>query len=248
MYLLKQFNKMVFPDNTYCQRKTVLLHGVCFYFTCLACLTPLLVVLYSLTRLHYWDLENHATNEAITHLIRNHLLNGIIVVAIIAPLLEEIVFRLWLSFSRRDIAISAFVMVYLIMTLALRTSNTPIYTPMIIRGTEGVLQSEFVRNIGIKMLVASAICVLLLRWKIKSREREGMMYKVATLFSVFSFMLLHTLNYSFTVSLFPFVLIMCLPQLILGMTITYYRLQLGFFYGYAFHVLINLTSILLSLP
>lgn len=232
---------MVFPDKSNCPRKTTLFQGIRFYAVCMACALPLVVTVFLISKVQNWDLQNEIIEGAFHRLMGQHFLNGILVAAVIGPLLEETMFRLWLSFSKHHIAISTFVITYLIMTWVMKESQSSAYSPIIANGIAGFLQSEFVRNIGIKLFVSlsAAVGVLVFPWKIKNSSIKTRVCKAAILLSIFSFMLLHVANYHFTASLFPFVVVMCLPQLIGGITITYYRLQLGFFYGYAFHALNN---------
>ena len=56
------------------------------------------------------------------------------------------------------------------------------------------------------------------------------------------FAFLHINNYTIDADIIPMYFLMCLPQLIMGITLVYFRLNLGFFYAVAFHSLLNAFS------
>ena len=170
-----------------------------------------------------------------------HPMNAILVIALFAPLLEEIVFRLWLSFSKKDIAVSSFCLCYLTLTFF---QGTLVYPKLITYGLHGFTNSAFMTAIGSKILwslLASGLTVAIFT-KLQSRITPKVK-DVAAAVSVLLFMLLHVTNYDLSLPLLPLAVIMCTPQLLLGITATYFRRRLGFFYGYLLHILVNFISV-----
>jgi len=60
------------------------------------------------------------------------------------------------------------------------------------------------------------------------------------------FAILHLTNVRCDWYVYPFVVVMCFPQLTLGLTVTYLRIRRGFMAGLFFHCFINFSSVVLS--
>ena len=115
---------------------------------------------------------------------------------------------------------------------------------LITYGLHGFTNSAFMTAIGSKILwslLASGLTVAIftmLQSRITPKVKD-----VAAAASVLLFMLLHVTNYDLSLPLLPLAVIMCTPQLLLGITATYFRRRLGFFYGYLLHILVNFISV-----
>ena len=105
---------MIFSDGKSLQKKTIAVKGIVFYVKYFAITYPILATLAILAHLLKWDISDHIVNGVFREAIMGHPMNAILVIALFAPLLEEIVFRLWLSFSKKDIAVSSFCLCYLV--------------------------------------------------------------------------------------------------------------------------------------
>ncbi len=214
MNIYNGFKTMIFSDGESLQKKTIAVKGIVFYVKYFAITYPILATLAILAHLLKWDISDH---------------------------LEEIVFRLWLSFSKKDIAVSSFCLCYLTLTFF---QGTLVYPKLITYGLHGFTNSAFMTAIGSKILwslLASGLTVAIftmLQSRITPKVKD-----VAAAASVLLFMLLHVTNYDLSLPLLPLAVIMCTPQLLLGITATYFRRRLGFFYGYLLHILVNFISV-----
>lgn len=241
MNIYNGFKTMIFSDGESLQKKTIAVKGIVFYVKYFAITYPILATLAILAHLLKWDISNHIVNGVFREAIMGHPMNAIIVNALFAPLLEEIVFRLWLSFSKKDIAVSSFCLCYLALTFF---QGTLVYPKLITYGLQGFTDSAFLTAVGSKLLwsfLASGLTVAIftmLQSRITPKVKD-----VAAAASVLLFMLLHVTNYDLSLPLLPLAVIMCTPQLLLGITATYFRRHLGFFYGYLLHILVNFITV-----
>lgn len=164
-----------------------------FYAKYFAITYPILFTLAILAHLLKWDISNHIVNGVFREAIMGHPMNAIIVIALFAPLLEEIVFRLWLSFSKKDIAVSSFCLCYLALTFF---QGTLVYPKLITYGLQGFTDSAFLTAVSSKLLwsfLASGLTVAIftmLQSRITPKVKD-----VAAAVSVLLFMLLHVTNY-----------------------------------------------------
>lgn len=142
-------------------------------------------------------------------------------VGLFAPLIEETIFRLGLSFKKIDCCISIPVTLFVIVNL---------------------LQQSLFLNIPLCLLAA----FLLFKYtKQSDYDNIGQKYGNAIIYlSIIVFGLIHITNFLPIIrTSFATCLISVIPQTTLGCVLTYYRLHLGFFYGWAFHAAINSFAI-----
>ena len=125
---------MIFSDGKSLQKKTIAVKGIVFYVKYFAITYPILATLAIMAHLLKWDISDHIVNGVFREAIMGHPMNAILVIALFAPLLEEIVFRLWLSFSKKDIAVSSFCLCYLTLTFF---QGTLVYPKLITYGLHG---------------------------------------------------------------------------------------------------------------
>lgn len=162
-------------------------------------------------------------------LIERGVFQAMLLVVFFAPLIEELSFRLGLSFKRRDMFISSVAFAYMMGTL--------------------FFMNGYFDKIHITVplaFITGAIIYRVSQYFIENKRKE---FKQPTIWiSVFLFGFLHVANYDFTsVSLIPMYFIMCLPQVLMGLVLVYFRLNLGFMYAFGFHSLLNGFSFLMSL-
>ena len=154
---------------------------------------------------------------------------GFFLVVILAPVVEELIFRLILVPKRRNIAIFTFAFSFLII-------NKPYY----------LIEIDWL------LLMSLAVSGLLsfLVFKLLKRKPEietviGKRQKITTIVSVVLFGLLHIANIENLhwelVLLYP---VYALPQMISGYVCSVQRLKLGFIWGLLFHSMINLMAFL----
>jgi hypothetical protein len=70
--------------------------------------------------------------------------------------------------------------------------------------------------------------------------------KILILGSVILFSLLHITNIRCAWYIYPFMIFMCLPQFVLGISVTNLRLNIGFWAGVLFHCAINFAAITIT--
>ena len=154
---------------------------------------------------------------------------GFFLVVILAPVVEELIFRLILVPKRRNIAIFTFAFSFLIIN-----------------------KTYYLIEIDWLLLMSLAVSGLLsfLVFKLLKRKPEietviGKRQKIITIVSVVLFGLLHIANIENLhwelVLLYP---VYALPQMISGYVCSVQRLKLGFVWGLLFHSMINLMAFL----
>jgi membrane protein len=154
---------------------------------------------------------------------------GFFLVVILAPVVEELIFRLILVPKRRNIAIFTFAFSFLIIN-----------------------KTYYLIEIDWLLLMSLAVSGLLsfLVFKLLKRKPEietviGKRQKITTIVSVVLFGLLHIANIENLhwelVLLYP---VYALPQMISGYVCSVQRLKLGFIWGLLFHSMINLMAFL----
>ncbi len=154
---------------------------------------------------------------------------GFFLVVILAPVVEELIFRLILVPKRRNIAIFTFAFSFLIIN-----------------------KTYYLIEIDWLLLMSLAVSGLLsfLVFKLLKRKPEietviGKRQKITTIVSVVLFGLLHIANIENLhwelVLLYP---VYALTQMISGYVCSVQRLKLGFIWGLLFHSMINLMAFL----
>lgn len=153
---------------------------------------------------------------------------GLLMVLIIAPLLEESIFRLGLSFRKWQIAVAAAAIpAYLLSQWVSRMSVT------------GILAYA-----GIAAAVFCVIYFLTSQkfWTDVKRNH----FKSAVWLSAITFGLIHLIAFSnFSIALLPYMLCVISIPFFAGCAITYYRVNLGFWPGVGLHIFNNLPAIVM---
>jgi len=190
---------------------------------------------YCVTHLFHHPSISHAGFESIRKMIKKiGYTPAVIYICIIGPILEETIFRLPLSFKRVHIAIGIAVGILLL------TSPIP-----------------FVKNLShdvglgyalaIRIAVSALICFIVVMLLPAGFEIATRYKKPIIIISIVLFGLMHIFNYVplqwQLIWLYP---IYVLPQLGMGVALTYVRFKNGFIWGIALHCLINSVSMGLS--
>jgi hypothetical protein len=148
---------------------------------------------------------------------------ALIYISIIGPIIEEMIFRLPLSFKPKHIAIAfGFLLVFLSKLIP------------------GITQYNLLTNILIRALLFSAGYCLLVFILPQNTTPYKKPQKTLILTFIISFGLLHILNYIplqlGILFLYPLYVI---PQLLIGWLLTYVRFKNGFAWGVVLHIMIN---------
>ena len=164
------------------------------------------------------------------------VLYTIVLTALIGPLIEESLFRLWFSFRREHIFITLFIFAYIVLTKCLRHAHD---------ASTGSIQSDYFEYPIAKMLVSSLIASSIFLFKPERIQAFANKYGGRLVFfSVVLFALLHLTNVRCAWYLYPFLVCMCLPQFLLGVSVTHIRLHVGFWPACAFHCIVNAITLL----
>ena len=212
--------------------------GLVFYIKYMVFAFGVIVLVLVVSRLGGIELNNVMSTASHREQVRDNLLFWLLQLSLFGPLIEEVLFRLWLSFKRGHIAISVFVLSYVILTLSLPHAHD-VYV--------GSVKSNYFEHVLLKMTISAllSLCVLFISQERLDKITERRKHQVI-LVSLCAFALLHLGNIRCAWYLYPLMTIMCLPQLILGTTITHYRLHRNFATGLIFHCVVNLATVLVS--
>lgn len=165
----------------------------------------------------------------------NHGYYLFILMVIFAPLLEEVLFRLWLSFKKSHILLSLMVLMWILIT---KFQGIIIYNQQI--------DFKFFKNLFLAIFLG--VFVFNIGSFLPIKKLNFNYFKVLYWISCISFGLIHIFNFSpFKMNIlwvYPFLI---LPELFAGFLLGYLRLQKGFFVGLALHCSINLLPALVYL-
>ncbi|MDM1294445.1 CPBP family intramembrane metalloprotease [Sphingobacterium sp. N143] len=179
------------------------------------------------------SLLNHDVLRSIRILTNNNSFYMILLVAFVVPIVEETMFRLWLSLEARHIAISfSAILTYLLFGF----------------------KDLFKLNVMSLVILLSFIVInLLIYWVLKGRDIAQYLNRFITIkllgsISAISFGLVHIANFApLNTSIWFLYPIYVLPQMLLGYLTVQLRLKYGFIYAVGLHVLTNLVSVLMKL-
>lgn len=211
-------------------KKWIVCYGLLFFLS--GCLLSMLLIMGCLAIYKYFGIDP----ETITKFAANTesciklcpTLYSLSSVCLITPLLQECIFRLGLSFRRWQVALAvASIPIYL---LWMRLDHL----------TLGVT-SKYV------LCVVAAFSAVYYGttdsfWK----EQKYRYHEAAIWISSISYGLIYILDFSsYSLSLIPYMLCVISIPFFGGCTITYFRLNLGFWYGVLFHIFNNLPAIII---
>lgn len=158
---------------------------------------------------------------------KNFMLDNQLLVILWAPIMEELSFRLGLSFKKSHVVVCTFFFFIFIGRLCLPGGYMTL-------------------NFYIRLLIA--LCSALITYRYVSKEllerikcKNG---KKVILLSALLFAIIHITNYRLIAFEYIFAYILLLtPRFLLGLVAGYYRLNIGFLCGLLFHVSLNAISI-----
>ncbi len=148
------------------------------------------------------------------------------IIMFLAPVFEEFIFRLGLSFKKIEINIS-------ISFLCLGLLN--------------MFWGNLYHNIIIKLLISILLFFSLSFFSQSFWTRYSEKYGKYTIIIIsLLFGLMHIFNFPrLSIAFLPIYLWLCLPQIVMGITFSYLRLNAGFIFSIIAHILINSFFVLL---
>jgi len=152
----------------------------------------------------------------------------ILIIALIAPLMEETMCRLWLSFKRAHVVISVLLVA---IVIAIKVNGGNIYS------------TSFHQFHVLYLLEGMALAGILLTLINKTAVKEFAQKHFNAVYygSCIGFGLLHIMNFApFKWSIIWAYPLLTLPQIILGFILGHIRIKNGFVWGVALHCIINL--------
>jgi len=151
-------------------------------------------------------------------------------VVIVGPIIEEITFRLFLNFKKKEICLSVFLM--LLMVFGIRLTS----------------EALFLLSTWVKVAISLSVVVVLYFFVIDKIKFSIRIQRSITIVSIIAFGLMHIDNlekiYYSLLLIYPFFV---LPQMLIGYFATNLRLKQGFVWGILLHCMTNLTFFLLHL-
>ena len=189
---------------------------------CLMILAGILIRVRSYVLKHKLNISIDSGNNS---LVLNSLTDYILLV-IFVPIIEEILFRLWQNYNKRNIIISLTLILLLPLINLLKVKH---------------FSTTYFIILGI-ILISLFIFCLFWRGYTDQSVRISIKYKKLLFYvSAVSFGLLHITNFApINYSIILIYPIFVLPQIIMGFTIGYTRIKYGFLYGLLLHCMINI--------
>ena len=217
-----------YDDKTKMSKKQMLKYIATFFV-----FTVLLSVFLQIVCMSIYDLVGLNPTQMTTFGGSYENLNGVstsskILLLISAPLIEELIFRLFLSFKREAVALWLGILPSLILLYFFRK------------------QTE-----AIALLIPGTITYLILR-KYSSQNfwnKFKLKYiKLTICFSAIAFGLVHLMAFShLTFELIPYAICICMTPFMGGCMFSYLRINMGFNYGLVAHYIFNIPAIMSSL-
>lgn len=153
---------------------------------------------------------------------------GIALAILIAPVMEECIFRLGLSFRKWQISLGL--------------AAIPAYMIFQVAGHLTIWLGIILGCIAVGVLCGVYFITTQEYW---NRVRKKY-FRVAVWLTAIAFGLMHLIAFSpFSFELLPYMLCVILVPFFAGCAITYYRVNLGFWWGVGLHIFNNLPALLL---
>lgn len=224
-------NYVTTEDKNRLSKNGIFIKGITFYVKTFFKLV--LIILTFLLLLKIMKIDLSSLTDAIisdAYEIRNKgLVFTSFFVVLFGPLIEELGFRFALSFKRVHIFISVSVLSFMFLSLWLG------------RG----FFADILFKALISLLIGSATLLVNQKRYDIVQQKYGLQIIWLTIM-LFGFS--HIVNYKIENFMqIPIALMMCLPQVLMGIVFTYFRLNLGFLFGLLLHSLINGISFSFSL-
>jgi hypothetical protein len=204
-----------------------LFYSLFYAFFCLFFFILIVVLFYEFinyifeTKLSFNEISNTDKNIKIN--------NPFYMIAILGPIIEEVLFRLWLSFKKNDIVISIIFWFFACVNGS--------FVELTISISEIIL-----------LILFSLIIIKIINLYFENIKFIFSLYRVQIYFiSMFSFAIFHLSNFD-VLNLTVLILspLYLFPKFIIGFFITKLRVEIGFMWGLFFHMIVNSLSFLIS--
>ena len=174
------------------------------------------------------DFTNHTQEK-----IKNQpILEKILMVALIAPLFEELAFRLYLKWKVNFIIIS--------FSLIFLWFFNKYYLPT----NKGLINTENITSkLYFLLACVSILSALMIPFITKIKMWGKMNFKFIFYFAVVTFAFMHIQNYTITTTTILFSPLIIMPQLLGGTNDAYIRMKYGIVWSFGAHMLNNLIFI-----
>ncbi len=230
VFYVMGFNYISFDDKNKLSKKKIIIKGILFYLKylfVLICVILSLIVALNLFNVDTGSLKYPLESE-MNEMREKSDFYLLFLVVFFGSIIEEMGFRLGFSFKRKHIAISASAITYMFTSLL---SGSGYFDDVLYKLVFAALTGLILYGVG--QTIYDNI-----------QQKYG---QIIIWIMILFFGFLHVINYDIEVTcLLPMYFVMCLPQVLMGIVFTYFRLNLGFLYGLGFHCLLNGISFMLS--
>ena len=209
-------------------KKRILLRAIAWFIAMIVISTLIMVVCTAAYKMSGIDPQKLTQfgGDPRTHLGKP-LWQTILLLIIIAPVVEEIIFRLGLSFKRQTVALWVGLLPIAIAAYLCKCYNWMALTALV--------------------LVGAGLYWFIVRFTTDEQwaEWKSRYLRLAMWISAIAFGLIHLKAFTvITWALLPYCLAFILRPGLVGCVITYVRVNLGFWWGVLFHILNNLPAVL----
>lgn len=208
-------------DKKYLNSKQIWWKALKFYLFAQLFVFCLLVIGFVFAKFFDVDMEMFEERE-----MKDNFYNSRISIVLIAPLIEEIAFRLNLSFKKIHILISLPVL-------------SIIFLSVLLKDLEYILL--------LKIIIPA--CLFILLWFISQEFLDQCRHefgKQAVIIILLLFAFAHINNFNIHYNYLPVYFLLCLPQLVMGITFSYLRLNISFTAAVLMHICVNGFSVLIN--
>ena len=201
------------------------------YFSCLLCIAISIVVMFAIDQVIVhkffgFSIRDSPRSGSATLRQSQYFL---IVVLLLGPLVEEIIFRLPLRLRKINLGLAVFIATFWI----LHSKVFPL----------DFYAAKMYQDFGLSVLTVGLVWLAPVRWL---QTVQTSYFKYFFYFSVIAFGLMHISNFTtLNTEVLFFYPIYVLPQLVMGIFLGYIRIRYSFLYAYIFHALTNLPAALL---
>lgn len=156
--------------------------------------------------------------------------NALLIVALIGPMVEETLFRLWLVLNKTNLFISSTLIFWYVIN---RINHYSIFS--------GKINERFFYNVVIALVIAATLFFVSTFFNLKNIFKNN--FRWFYWGSSILFGLIHILNFSpINYSIIWFYPFFILPQLFLGFILGFLRIKSGFYWALLLHCLVNLPG------
>lgn len=227
----KQTSWMLSKCQSEDSKKTTIVTGINYLIKYIICAVILATLVTQVCTTCNIPFDHVFSSDEFNDTMKKQAISQLVLLVVLVPFIEECIFRLWQSYKNWQIAISLFVIAFNML-------------PMVLPVPKGDAASMFTAEnihlvliqVAVPLLIASSIFLVSQEKITNFGKRYG---TICAWVAVFGFSLMHVTNFQCPWYAYPFAILSCGPQFVFGTTATYFRRNLGFFYGVSLHMLIN---------